>query len=129
MQNFNLQFNFKDLLLSPRIAFSPKKIWIFLLGNLAGYIFYWIISYLSIMLSGIDINDAIDQYGLFPCLFGNEAPMISWLFYYCGIINWLFFVMLSNTAVSRVTYNELKGDSFFSINEEQARHLHSRHRQ
>jgi len=69
------------------------------------------------MLSGIDINEALNKYGLFPCLFGNEAPMISWLIYYCGIMNWLFFLMLSNAAVSRITYKELKGDSFFSIND------------
>jgi len=49
MTPYNLNFNYKDLFLSPRIALSGKKIWIFLTANLFGFITYWIFTYLSML--------------------------------------------------------------------------------
>ena len=117
MSEYNLHYNYKDLFLAPRLALSPKKIWVFIFGNLCGYIAYWILSYLSLVFSGVQINDAITDYGLFPCLYGNSGPLISWLIYYSGICIWLFFVLISITAVSRITVKQLKGDNFFSAND------------
>jgi hypothetical protein len=117
LSEYNLHYNYKDLFLAPRLALSPKKIWVFIFGNLCGYIAYWILSYLSLVFSGVQINDAITDYGLFPCLYGNSGPLISWLIYYSGICIWLFFVLISITAVSRITVKQLKGDNFFSAND------------
>ena len=117
MSEYNLHYNYRDLFLAPRLALSPKKIWVFIFGNLCGYIAYWILSYLSLVFSGVQINDAISDYGLFPCLYGNSAPLISWLIYYSGIGTWLFFILISITAVSRITIRQLKGDNFFSAND------------
>ena len=117
MSEYNLHFNYKDIFLAPRLALSPKKIWVMIFGNLSGYITYWILSYFSLVLSGIEINEAISDYGLFPCLYGNSAPLISWIIYYAGIAIWLFFVLISSTAVSRITFRQLKGDNFYSAND------------
>ena len=35
MLDQHLHFNYKDIFLAPRLALSPKKIWIFILGNLS----------------------------------------------------------------------------------------------
>ena len=117
MSKYNLHFNYKDIFLAPRLALSPKKIWVFIIGNLSGYVIYWILSYLSLTLSGIEINEAITEYGLFPCLYGNSAPLVSWLIYYTGICIWLFFVLISCTAVSRITIKQLQGDNFYSADD------------
>ena len=117
MSKYNLHFNYKDIFLAPRLALSPKKIWVFIIGNLSGYVIYWILSYLSLTISGIEINEAITEYGLFPCLYGNSAPLVSWLIYYAGICIWLFFVLISCTAVSRITVKQLKGDNFYSADD------------
>jgi len=117
LSKYNLHFNYKDIFLAPRLALSPKKIWVFIIGNLSGYVIYWILSYLSLTISGIEINEAIIEYGLFPCLYGNSAPLVSWLIYYIGICIWLFFVLISCTAVSRITIKQLKGDNFYSADD------------
>ena len=110
----NLYYDFRDIFRAPRLALSGKKIWIFIVGNLGGFILYWISSYLSISLSGISFNDALAEYGLYPCLYGNEAEWYSWLIYYAGISAWVLAILFSCTAVSRVTLKQLKGNDFFS---------------
>ena len=89
----NLYYDFRDIFRAPRLALSGKKIWIFIVGNLAGFILYWISSYLSISLSGISFNNALTQYGLYPCLYGNEAVWYSWLIYYAGILVWFLAII------------------------------------
>ena len=103
MGPFNLYYDYRDILRAPRLALSGKKIWILIVGNIAGFITYWVFSYLSLYLAGITIGNAISQYGLYPCLYGNEAEWYSWLFYYLGIIAWVIAILFSSTAVSRVT--------------------------
>ena len=110
----NLYYDFRDLFRAPRLALSGKKIWIFILGNIVGFISYWILSYASLILSGMSMQSSINKYGLYPCLFGNEAPTIAWIIYYIGISVWAIFVLFASTAVSRVTIKQLKGNDFFS---------------
>ena len=114
MGPINLYYDFRDIFRAPRLALSGKKIWIFIVGNLGGFIIYWISSYLSIFLSGISFNHALAQYGLYPFLYGNEAEWYSWFIYYAGISAWVLAILFSCTAVSRVTLKQLKGNDFFS---------------
>ena len=93
------------------------KIWIFIVGNLIGFISYWILSYASLIISGMSFQGSIDKYGLYPCLFGHQAPSAAWIVYYVGISVWAIFILFSSTAVSRVTIKQLKGNDFFSSGE------------
>ena len=111
----SLYFNFKDILRSPRIALSGKKIWIFITGNLIGYLFYWIISYLSLVLSGYNLSDAFSNFGLYPHIFNIEASSNSIFIYSLGLIVWISLLFISSTAVSRVILEELNGNHLFSI--------------
>ena len=114
MGPINLYYDFRDLFRAPRLALSGKKIWIFIVGNLGGFISYWVFSYLALSLSNIPLQDALNKYGLYPCLFGNEGPWFAWTLYYLGITAWVICIMLASTAVSRVTLKQLKGNDFFS---------------
>ncbi|MBT3300009.1 MAG: hypothetical protein HN657_04085 [Candidatus Marinimicrobia bacterium] len=117
MEPIKLYFDFRDIFRAPRLALSGKKIWLFLLGNLAGFLLYWIFSYSALALSGIAFNDAIQSYGLYPCLFGVDAPWFAWGVYFFGSFGWIAFIHLSCAAVSRVTFKQLKGDNFFSASD------------
>jgi hypothetical protein len=103
LKEYELHFNYKDIFLAPRLALSPKKIWVLIIGNLSGFILYWISSYISLILSGVEINDAFADYGLYPFLFGSSAPIISWIIYYSGLLIWLSFILASCAGVSRIT--------------------------
>ena len=112
-----LHFNYKDIFLAPRIGLSPKKIWIFILGNLTGYIGYWVLSFLAMIVSNVNIIEAIHDFGLYPYLAGNDYSTFSWIIYYFGILFWLYCLLISSTAISSLTIRQLRGEHFHSINE------------
>ena len=117
MLDQRLHFNYKDIFLAPRLALSPKKIWIFILGNLSGYIFYWVFSFIALIISGINISDALYDFGLYPFLSGQSYSYASWVIYYLGILVWFFSLLLSSSAVSSLTIKQLKGNNFYSVND------------
>ena len=114
MGPMDLHFDFRDIFRTPRLALSGKKIWIFMTGNLAGFVAYWVLTYLALALAGLPLGDMVEKYGLYPCLFGNSAPWFSWCIYFVGCAVWVVAVLLSYAAVSRVTLKQLKGNDFFS---------------
>ncbi|MBT3590852.1 MAG: hypothetical protein HOK52_12475 [Candidatus Marinimicrobia bacterium] len=114
MNPINLYFDVRDIFRAPRLALSGKKIWIFLIGNLAGFVLYWIFTYIALAAAGVPFSNAIATYGLYPCLYGVDAPWFAWALYYIGSLGWIAFLHLSCTAVARVTLKQLKGDNFFS---------------
>ena len=52
MEPMNLHFDVRDIFRAPRLALSGKKIWIFLVSNIIGYVSYFILNYLALALSG-----------------------------------------------------------------------------
>ena len=117
MGPMKLYFDVRDIFRAPRIALSGKKIWIFMVGNLAGFILYWAFSYLALAMAGIPLTEALGEYGLYPCLFGVEAEWYAWVTYFIGAEAWILAIFLAATAVSRVTLKQLKGNDFFSAND------------
>lgn len=110
----NLNYNYKDIFLAPRLALSGKKIFLILKGNLVGYIAYFLLSYVSLIANGMDIEKIVINYGLYPYLIGQEAKWYSWAIYSIGVAIWLFALMLSHSGVSRILLKQLKGNDFFS---------------
>ena len=114
MAHKKLYFDVRDLFRAPRLALSGKKIWILLEANLIGYLIYWVSSYVSLAISGYSFGDMWTKYGLYPCLMGNEANWIAYVIWGIGCLTWIIAIVLGYTAVSRVTYKQLKGDEFYS---------------
>ncbi|MFQ6615895.1 MAG: hypothetical protein ACE5HZ_03900 [Fidelibacterota bacterium] len=114
MGPMNLHFDFRDVFRAPRLALSGKKIWTLLEANIVGYAVYWILTYVSLAVSGIPFSQAWAKYGLYPCLVGNEGNWASYAIWTAGVIFWLAALVLGATAVSRITYKQLKGDEFYS---------------
>ena len=110
----NLYFDFRDIFRAPRLALSGKKIWVLITGNVVGFIFYWILSYLALFISGEQLSQMLDKYGLYPHLFTTNASLIAWLFYSFGVLIWLIAIMFSFAGVSRITLKQLKGNDFFT---------------
>ncbi len=115
MTPVSLYFNLKDIFLAPRIALSGKKIWIFVTGNLIGFMSYWIMSYVSILISGYNFLAALNDFGMYPHIYNIPSSLGSSFFYSLGLIVWISLLFISSTAVSRVTLEELSGNHLFSI--------------
>ena len=114
MEPMNLHFDVRDIFRAPRLALSGKKIWIFLVANVIGYVAYFILNYIALALSGQPFGETWASQGLYPCLYGNDAPWYAWVLFWGGVIDWLIAIHLACTAVARVTYKQLKGDEFYS---------------
>ena len=116
MGPMKLYFDIRDVLRAPRLALSGKKIMIMLVGTLIGYGAYWVFTAISFILCGITLGDMWATYGLYPCLVGvtDSAPWYACAVFDIGVLLLFFSISFACTAVSRVTYKQLKGDEFFS---------------
>lgn len=116
MEPINFYFDVRDVFRSPRLAFSGKKIWLFLKANLFGFAAYWIFSYLALLINGNGLFDSLNQFGLYPCIYAVvESSILSIIIYWIGVILWILAIFFACTAVARVTYKQLKGDDFYSV--------------
>lgn len=114
----NLHFNYKDVFRAGRLGFSPKKMWIVFLGFLVGYAGYDILSYIAYLTAGIQIGEIWQTYRLmpmFPSPLEGSWPFYSWLIWAVGALWWIVVALLVGVAVSKVTYEQLKGDEFYEI--------------
>lgn len=113
-----LRLNFIDLLSAPRRALKGKKIAAHLLGLVAGYLPYLILTYLALLIDGESLSTTWSRYGLYPFFSltgGQLSSIVAWTIYILAVIVWLVATLLAATVVARITYKELKGDPFHSL--------------
>jgi len=112
----NLHFNYKDVFRAGRLGFSAKKIWLAFLGLLIAHIGYGILSYLAYVVGGIEIGEVWGIYRLVP-MYPTGLPWFSWIIWIIALMWYLFISLIIGVAISKVTYEQLKGDEFFEIKE------------
>lgn len=110
----NLNYNYRDIFLAPRLALSGKKLFLIIKGNLLGFLVYFIFSYFSLLSAGMSIEEIAHKYGIYPYLFGQHTEWYSWIIYSFGIASWIFILLMSLSGVSRILLKQLKGNDFFS---------------
>ncbi len=111
-----LHFNYKDVFRAGRLGFSAKKIWLAFLGLLIAHVGYGILSYLAFIAGGIPIGEVWEIYRVVP-MYPTGLPWFSWIIWIIGFLWYLFSALFMGVAISKVTYEQLKGDEFFEIKE------------
>ncbi len=109
-----LNYNILDLLRTPRLAFSLTKIIIFARANIVGYFVYFVANYLALFLSGKSILDIWNNHGIYPCAYIYELPWYASVLFWLSAAYWILAIYGSIASASKTTYQELKGDHFFS---------------
>lgn len=108
-----LHFNYKDVFRACRLGFSAKKIWVQFLGLLFGGAGYALLSYLAHLAAGWRVEEVWAAYRFF--FLPQELPWFGWVIWAIGLV-WLVAVLLvTGTAVSKLTYEQLKGDEFYEV--------------
>ena len=69
------------------------------------------------IVSNVNIIEALYDFGLYPYLAGNDYSTFSWIIFYFGILFWLYCLLISSTAISSLTIRQLRGEHFHPINE------------
>lgn len=110
----NLHFNYKDVFRAGRLGFSPKKIWVTFLGFLIAFIGYGILSFLAYIAAGVQIGEVWEAFRLVP-VFQWEMPWYSYVLWIVGVLWWVCVALLAGVAVSKITYEQLKGDEFYEV--------------
>lgn len=114
----NLHFNYKDVFRAGRLGFSAKKMWVVFLGLLIAFIGYDILSYLAFITAGSELGYVWDTYRLVPMYPTDFAwPWFAWVLYVVGVLWWICVALIAGAAVSKITYEQLKGDEFYEIKE------------
>ncbi len=112
----NLHFNYKDVFRAGRLGFSAKKMWVTFIGLFFAYIGYAIFAYLSHIIAGISITDVWEMYRIIP-LYPDGLPWFCWLVWLVGFLWWICLALLTGVAVSKITFEQLRGDEFYEIKE------------
>lgn len=112
-----LHFDYRDLFRSARLAFSIQRVWINFVGLVIGFLLYDIFTYVSFLTAGKGFIPMWERFGLFPCLFGIGGPWYSWVLFWIGVVVLVAIILLTNTAVSRAVYMNLKGETFYTWKE------------
>lgn len=114
-----LHFSYKDVFRALRLGFSAKKIWMMSLGLLFGFTGYSLFTYLAYITAGVDFLAVWDQFRLLPFISPVDYPLpwYSWILAVVGMVFFVVAVLITGTAVSRVCFEQLKGDEFYESRE------------
>ncbi|MEO0051822.1 MAG: hypothetical protein ABIK11_04680 [candidate division WOR-3 bacterium] len=113
-----INFNYKDIFRALRLGFSAKKVGMTMLGLLFGFAGYSLLTYLAHLIAGNDWVSIWETYRLLPFPAPNlPFPWISWLIYGLGVIWFLIVMLVTGSAVAKVTYEQLRGNEFFEAGE------------
>jgi len=107
-------FDIRDIFRAPRLALSGKKLLIQTSGLLCGYLGFLILTYLAHLLSDRRLSEVWGSYGLFPVHDFSFSGFLAWLAFIIGCLFFICIFLLSNAAVGKITYEQLKGDEFYS---------------
>ena len=114
-----LYFDYRDIFRSARIAFSLQRMWIQLVGMAFGLAAYLVVTYGAFLSAGNSLKDVWNMYGLLPCFFGSGEtfPWYSWIVFGIGAVIFLCVFLITNTAVARASYMQMKGNNFYTWRE------------
>lgn len=110
-----LHFNYKDVFRACRLGFSAKKMWVQFVGYFVALIGYTIFTYVAYIVARSSITQVWSDFRLFPLPL--TFPWYSWLIWAVGLLFVLIVILLAGTTVSKITYEQLRGDEFYEIKE------------
>ena len=112
MQKF--YFDIRDIFRAPRLALSGKKLYVQTSGFVVGYLGFLLFSYIAHLSSGMTLSEVWQNYGLFPLYDFYFDGFFPWLIFIIGCLFFISVLFVFNAAVGKITYEQLKGDDFYS---------------
>ncbi|MEO0089351.1 MAG: hypothetical protein ABIK56_02330 [candidate division WOR-3 bacterium] len=111
-----LHYNYKDIFRSLRLAFSLKKLVIMTVSLFIAFLFYNLFSYLAFISAGYSFTEIWLTFRFSPFLTDN-LPYYSYVLWSVGIIGFIIIFFIAQNAITKITFEQLKGDEFFEIKE------------
>ncbi|MDI6699723.1 MAG: hypothetical protein QME48_00595 [bacterium] len=114
-----LHYNYKDLFRCTRLGLSIKKMFVMLSAISLGALVYMIFSYIAFIANGTSIKTIWETYKFIPVpVIGvTTLTWYSWLIWIVGAILYFIFFIFAQTAVTKITFEQLKGNEFYEMKE------------
>ena len=114
-----LHYNFKDLFRATRLGLSLKKLFVMMMSLIVGFVMYFVLAYIAYLTSNIAFVDIWNTYKLFPVpIFGiTILNWYSWIIWIIGGILYFMAFIFGQTAVAKITFEQLKGNEFYEMKE------------
>ncbi len=113
-----LTFNVKDISACTRYGFSARKIWIFFKTLILSWVIWDFFVYLGYFAAGCDLAARWSQSRLLPlpgALFWMDTVPVILLA--VGVVLIIYVMMRGSLMVSRMTFQQIRGDDFFSVSD------------
>jgi len=110
-----LKFQVKDTLLAARYGFNARNIWVFWKGTVQAWLVWVFFVYAGFLAAGDSVEARFTATRLCPVpdsLFMANAPSVTLLV--LGSLLAFYIYMITALKVSRLTFEQLRGDRFFS---------------
>jgi len=109
-----LEYRWVEVFRAGRLGINTRKIGVGIKGLFWGALFYSVLSYIALIISGWNYKVIWQAYRLIPAPFvqGN-LNWIGIIFYVIACLVALFFYLITLTAISKITFEQLKGDEFY----------------
>lgn len=108
-----LHFNYKDVFRALRLAFSAKKLAMMVWGWFLALFGYVVFSYVAMMTIGWRFIDTYQVYRIFPI--PESLNWYGWIIWAIGVVYAIIVMLITATAVVKVTIEQLKGDDFYPM--------------
>jgi hypothetical protein len=115
-----LSFNWMDVFSAARLGFNGKKIQIGTIGVFLATIIYCLFSYLAFFVSNWQWLDIWRTFKFIPIPYPFHTVHFSvwgWLIWAVGLLLVFFIKVITLTAISKTTYEQLRGDEFYEVRE------------
>lgn len=109
-------YSFKDIPRAMKLGFSAKKIWVGMLGVMLSTVFYSVFTYLALITSGSYFNEIWRIWHFIPIPIGETYNTLGYILLIFGIALAIIILLYTQLAISKITFEQLKGNEFYEIN-------------
>ncbi len=116
-----LDFDYRDIIKAPRLAWSIRKMYVAFRGILIAWGIYIIFTYAALFLTPVGkdagIIELFRRFELFPCVLNAEPGIIAFLVWTAGIFLVFAALLITATSVARIAFEDLRGNEVFQAKE------------
>ncbi len=115
-----LRFNFMDVFSAARLGFNGKKIQIGTIGVFFGFVVYSLVSYGAFLASKWNWLEVWRTFKYLPVPYPFHTVHFNiwgWIIWAIGLVVVFWILSVTLTAISKTTYEQLKGDEFYEVRE------------
>ena len=117
----DLHFDIRDILKAPKLAWSWRKISVSFRGILVAWLIYIIGTYISLFLTeagrSVGVIPLFRYFEFFPVLLTEFRGTWQYVLYGLTIMVALFYLLATATAVSRIAFEDIRGNDVFQVRE------------